>query len=81
MQNNIEVLKFQVKNLVNVVIPLRDVRLVEKAENQASNSAVDKSVLITTSGKCSFLFAQLQDRDFVVQKVSELLSKTRIVPT
>ncbi|PSN53042.1 hypothetical protein C0J52_03961 [Blattella germanica] len=73
--------KRHVKNLVNVIIPLRDVRLVEKAENQASNSAVDKSVLITTSGRASFLFAQLQDRDFVVQKVSELLAKTRIAPT
>ncbi|KAJ9591108.1 hypothetical protein L9F63_002329, partial [Diploptera punctata] len=71
----------RVKNLVNVVIPLRDVRLVEKGADQPSNSAVDKSVLITTSGRASFLFAQLQDRDFVVQKVSELLSKTRIPPT
>lgn len=68
----------RVKNLVSVVIPLRDVRLVEKAENQASNSAVDKSVLITTCNRTSFLFAQIQDRDFVVQKISELLAGTRV---
>lgn len=67
------------KNLVSVVIPLRDVRLVEKAENQASNTAVDKSVLITTCGRASFLFAQIQDRDFVVQKISELLARTRVL--
>ncbi|XP_063222042.1 TBC1 domain family member 9 isoform X2 [Bacillus rossius redtenbacheri] len=67
----------RVKGLVSVVIPLRDVALVEKAENQASNTAVDKSVLITTNTKVSFLFAQLQDRDFVVQKISELLARTR----
>lgn len=67
------------KNLVSVVIPLRDVRLVEKAENQASNSAVDKSVLITTCNRTSFLFAQIQDRDFVVQKISELLAGTRVL--
>ncbi|XP_069703909.1 TBC1 domain family member 9 isoform X3 [Periplaneta americana] len=70
----------RVKNLVSVVIPLRDVRLVEKAENQASNTAVDKSVLITTCGRASFLFAQIPDRDFVVQKISELLSRTRVAP-
>ncbi|XP_066998326.2 TBC1 domain family member 9 isoform X2 [Anabrus simplex] len=69
----------RVKGLVSVVIPLRDVRLVEKAENQASNPAVNKSVLITTSSRASFLFAQLQDRDFVVQKLSELLAKTRML--
>lgn len=70
----------QVKGLVSVVLPLRDVSLVERAENQASNPAVDKSVLITTSSKCSFLFAQIQDRDFVVQKISELLARTRLQP-
>lgn len=65
------------KNLVSLVIPLRDVRQVERAENQASNTAVDKSVLITC-GRASFLFAQIQDRDFVVQKISELLARTKV---
>nr|CAD7588701.1 unnamed protein product [Timema genevievae] len=67
----------RVKGLVSVVIPLREVCLVEKAENQASNPAVDKSVLLTTCRKTSFLFAQIQDREFVVDKISELLSRTR----
>ncbi|GFG40993.1 hypothetical protein Cfor_12589, partial [Coptotermes formosanus] len=66
----------RVKNLVSIVIPLRDVRQVERAENQASNTAVDKSVLITC-GRASFLFAQIQDRDFLVQKISELLARTK----
>lgn len=65
--------------MVTLVIPLREVRLVECAENQASNTAVDKSVLVTTS-RSSFLFAQIHDRDFVVQKISELLAKTKIPP-
>nr|CAD7263370.1 unnamed protein product [Timema shepardi] len=68
----------RVKGLVSVVIPLREVCLVEKAENQASNPAVDKSVLLTTFRKTSFLFAQIQDREFVVDKISELLSRTRV---
>ncbi|XP_046428118.1 TBC1 domain family member 9 isoform X1 [Neodiprion fabricii] len=67
----------RVRRMVTLVIPLREVRLVECAENQASNTAVDKSVLVTTS-RSSFLFAQIHDRDFVVQKISELLAKTKI---
>lgn len=65
------------KNLVSLVIPLREVRLIESAENQASNTAVDKSILVTTA-RASFLFAQIHDRDFVLQKISELLAKTKI---
>lgn len=64
------------KQLVSLVIPLREVRQVESAENQASNTTVDKSILVTTA-RSSFLFAQIHDRDFVVQKISELLAKTK----
>ncbi|XP_015603181.1 TBC1 domain family member 9 [Cephus cinctus] len=67
----------RVRQMVSLVIPLREVRLVEPAENQPSNAAVDKSILVTTT-RASFLFAQIQDRDFVVQKISELLAKTKI---
>lgn len=67
----------RVKGLVNVVIPLRDVMLVEKAENQASNPSIEKCLLITTSRRVSFLFAQILDRDFVMQKISELLARIR----
>ncbi|CAB0033563.1 unnamed protein product [Trichogramma brassicae] len=67
----------RVKHLVNLVIPLREVRQVEAAENQASNASLEKSILITTA-RASFLFAQIHDRDFVVQKISELLAKTKI---
>ena len=34
-----------------------------------------KAVLFTLKGDVTFLFAQLQDRDFVVMKISELLAK------
>ncbi|KAL2731408.1 TBC1 domain family member 9-like isoform X2 [Vespula squamosa] len=66
----------RVRKLVSLVIPLREVRLVESAENQSSS--VDKSILVTTA-RASFLFAQIQDRDFVVQKISELLAKSKLM--
>lgn len=61
---------------VSLVVPLREVTLVEPAENQSSTGA-DKSILVTTS-RSSFLFAQIHDRDFVVQKISELLAKSKL---
>lgn len=62
----------QVKGLVSVVIPLREVKLVEKAD-----SSTYKGILITTISN-SFLFAQIPDRDFLVDKLSELLSKSNV---
>ncbi|EGI61255.1 TBC1 domain family member 9, partial [Acromyrmex echinatior] len=66
----------RVRRQVSLVIPLREVTLVESAENQSSTGA-DKSILVTTA-RSSFLFAQIHDRDFVVQKISELLSKSKL---
>ena len=70
----------QVKCEVALVIPLRDVKLVEKMDTNSSlNSSLDKAILIQTNmgvNGMHFLFAQILDRDFLVQKLSELLSKT-----
>lgn len=65
----------RVKREVSLVIPLRDVKRTETADNQSSNTSVDKSILITTNSN-SFLFSQILDRDFVMQKIRELLGKT-----
>lgn len=69
------------KDQVTLVIPLRDVRLVEMMENNASNLLLDKAIILTTNvnelTKSSFLFAQILDRDFLVEKITELLSKTQ----
>lgn len=59
--------------LLNVIIPLRDVIIIE---NAASHSPNDKAILFTTKQKSSFLFMEVDDRDFLVNKLSELLHKT-----
>lgn len=62
-----------------MVIPLRDVKLAEKTTNNSSNQALDKAIIVTTGNslnKTNFIFAQILDRDFLVDKFSELLSKT-----
>lgn len=69
----------KVKAQVSLVIPLRDVKLVEKIENNVSNPSLSKAIIITTMNeinRTNFLFAQILDRDFLVDKISELLSRT-----
>lgn len=65
---------FQVKDLVSVVIPLREVCVVEKVENQAKN-VLNNALVITTKGKMNFLFSELPDRNFLLEKLSDLLSR------
>ncbi|VEN60967.1 unnamed protein product [Callosobruchus maculatus] len=70
----------RVKAQVSLVIPLRDIRLTEMIESSSGSQALDKAIIVTTGdalNKTNFIFAQILDRDFVVDKISELLSKTQ----
>lgn len=70
----------RVKAQVSLVVPLRDVTVTEKIENNASNQALDKAIIVSTGNdlnRTNFIFAQILDRDFLVEKISELLSKTQ----
>ena len=49
---------------------MREINTVEKIENHHAGSAV----LISTS-KSNFLFAQIDDRNFLIGKITELLAK------
>ena len=62
----------RVKNLVNVVIPLSEINVVEKIENSAGH-ILPNAVLLTTRGKMHFLFAELEDRDFILERISDSL--------
>lgn len=45
----------------------------EKAD---CSSVLPSPLSISTRGKMTFLFANLRDRDFLVQKISDFLQKT-----
>lgn len=63
----------QVKNLVSLVIPFRDVHLVENfTEPQAD---LYSALVISTDHKTNYVFAHLKDRDFVVARISEFLAR------
>ncbi|XP_060053314.1 TBC1 domain family member 9B isoform X2 [Erinaceus europaeus] len=57
----------------HLIIPLREVTIVEKAD---SSSVLPSPLSISTKSKMTFLFANLKDRDFLVQKISDFLQKT-----
>lgn len=67
----------RVRNLVRLIIPLRNVHQVERADSggTGSSSGDSGSILITTAHHTSFLFGNISDRDFLVHKISELLAK------
>ncbi|XP_068933747.1 TBC1 domain family member 9B isoform X1 [Petaurus breviceps papuanus] len=56
-----------------LIIPLREVTVVEKAD---SSSVLPSPLSISTKSKMTFLFANLKDRDFLVQRISDFLQKT-----
>ncbi|XP_038142595.1 TBC1 domain family member 9B [Cyprinodon tularosa] len=61
------------EDLCQLIIPLREVTIVEKAD---SSSVLPCPVSISTKNKMNFLFANLKDRDFLVQRISDFLQRT-----
>jgi len=67
----------RVKNLVNVVIPHSEINIVEKIENSAGH-ILPNAILLTTRGKMSFLYAELEDRDFILERISYFLARAPV---
>jgi len=65
-----------VPGLVNLVLPLKDVNCIEKSGTNANSGAKDEAIVFTMRrGGKTFIFGQVSDRDFVVEKLCELLSR------
>ncbi|XP_039629902.1 TBC1 domain family member 9B isoform X1 [Polypterus senegalus] len=61
------------EDLCQLIIPLREVSIVEKAD---SSSVLPSPLSISTKNKMTFLFANLRDRNFLVQRISDFLQRT-----
>ncbi|XP_033985783.1 TBC1 domain family member 9 [Trematomus bernacchii] len=59
--------------LCSLIIPLREVTIVEKAD---SSNVLPSPLSISTKNRMTFLFANLKDRDFLVQRISDFLQQT-----
>ncbi|XP_051560805.1 TBC1 domain family member 9-like [Myxocyprinus asiaticus] len=61
------------ETICSLIIPLREVTIVEKAD---SSNVLPSPLSISTKNKMTFLFANLKDRDFLVQRISDFLQQT-----
>uniref|UniRef100_A0A8C9TH61 TBC1 domain family member 9 n=1 Tax=Scleropages formosus TaxID=113540 RepID=A0A8C9TH61_SCLFO len=57
----------------SLVIPLREVTVVEKAD---SSSVLPSPLSISTKNRMTFLFAYLKDQDFLLRRISGFLQET-----
>ncbi|XP_029917937.1 TBC1 domain family member 9B isoform X2 [Myripristis murdjan] len=73
ISNNYICFNSKEEELCQLIIPLREVTIVEKAD---SSSVLPCPVSISTKNKMNFLFANLKDRDFLVQRISDFLQRT-----
>ena len=51
----------------------------EKTESNPNGNTVDKAIVVVMKGskREPFLFADIPDRDFVVEKISDMLAKLK----
>ncbi|KAB7494763.1 TBC1 domain family member 9 [Armadillidium nasatum] len=66
----------KVNNLLSVVCPLRHVQSVEKLDNVKGHVSIKQALFVSTNQSNQFLFNEVGDRDFVCDKLSEMLGKT-----
>lgn len=65
---------------VDLIIPIRNIYLVEKPTSKPITSSSDdeehtaqRSLIITTKDKENFLFSSLFERDMILQKISDMI--------
>ncbi|XP_064601750.1 TBC1 domain family member 9B-like isoform X2 [Liolophura sinensis] len=68
----------RVRRLVTVIIPLRDILLVEKVDNASTGNIMNNALVITTKGKMNFVFTQFKDRNMILERISDFLSKQSV---
>jgi len=78
LSSNFGCFSSHVPGLVSLVIPLKDVNCVEKSSTNVNHSNQDEAIVFTMKkGGKTFIFGQVSDRDFVVEKLCELLSQLK----
>uniref|UniRef100_A0A1L8DMP1 Rab-GAP TBC domain-containing protein n=1 Tax=Nyssomyia neivai TaxID=330878 RepID=A0A1L8DMP1_9DIPT len=76
LSQNFLCFRSDIKRLVSIVICLRNIRSVEKKDD--SLSRFENQIVISTTDTSALQFSQIIDREFLLNKISELLSKTKI---
>ena len=61
-------------SLLTLIIPLREIRSVEKLDNNSSGHVWNKAIVFTLP-KMNIIFAHIEDREFFIQKIVKILAK------
>ncbi|XP_030570382.1 TBC1 domain family member 9 isoform X2 [Drosophila novamexicana] len=65
-----------VKDLVSVVIPMKTIKSVEKKDD--GQQRFDNQIVIFTAENVPFMFAKIADREVLISKITDLLSRIHI---
>ncbi|TDG52650.1 hypothetical protein AWZ03_000883 [Drosophila navojoa] len=65
-----------VKDLVSVVIPMKTIKSVEKKDD--GHQRYDNQIVIFTSENVPFMFAKIMDREVLISKITDLLSRIHV---
>ncbi|XP_060561507.1 TBC1 domain family member 9B-like [Ruditapes philippinarum] len=65
----------RVRDLVTMIIPLRDVNTVEKVDSPVGGTLYMNAMVVTTKGKVNVMFSQIGQRDLILEKISDCLSR------
>ncbi|MGH0116663.1 UNVERIFIED_CONTAM: hypothetical protein FKN15_012258 [Acipenser sinensis] len=76
VSNNYICFSSKEEDLCHLIIPLREASAVSVVEKADSSSVLPSPLSISTKNKMTFLFANLKDRDFLVQRISDFLQRT-----
>ncbi|CAG2100341.1 unnamed protein product [Medioppia subpectinata] len=75
LSNNYVCFESRVKSLVSLIIPLREILSTEKLDNNPNTGYDRNNAILISCLKSNFIFSHIDDRDFLVIKISELLSR------
>ncbi|XP_053384071.1 TBC1 domain family member 9-like isoform X2 [Mercenaria mercenaria] len=65
----------RVRGLLSMIIPLRDVNTVEKVDSPVGGTLYMNAMVVTTKGKVNVMFSQIGQRDLILEKISDCLSR------
>ncbi|CAG2161932.1 unnamed protein product [Oppiella nova] len=75
LSNNYICFESRVKSLVALIIPLREILSTEKLDNNQNTGYDRNNAILISCLKANFIFSHIDDRDFLIIKISELLSR------
>ncbi|XP_055912363.1 TBC1 domain family member 9 isoform X1 [Eupeodes corollae] len=76
LSTNFLCFKSDVMDMVSIVVPLKTIVSAEKKDDGPNRH--DNQIIINTNENVPIIFAQITDRDVLIRKISDLLSKINI---